>query len=437
MKTHINIHRWLAAAILVLPVPMVQAQLFPSRPVVNEKELLINDIAVVNSTRATDPQGPWHIRTLMSHLAKKADPSAFVLSLLSQWETQNLVNRQLTDVRANIRSLIINPWIARSKAAGLPPGTLDFTTAPFRLLAIVNRMDLRSEVPDDMDAGEGRFVFCTFDVTTGNPHQFTFILEYRLVASSKQQIMDWAKAWHHLGSHTAFDEPYLDALATVTDRFAGSNAVLNQLRTNENALNSTWQLREFQIGSDGFLKLVTPKQTPPNTTLMNQNLKLQLAQFINFNADKIRSQTHEVPELFAGAPFLGAVVNNPFPTTASAWNVVDSIVDNETRHLFSLNTCNGCHGVETRTGTEGAPNFFTHIRPRLATAASTLSHFLTGTSANGGAPDPIVPATIRQFNDLDRRKTDLENLLNGTAQTLEAARTVGPAGPRRRPSRVH
>jgi hypothetical protein len=44
----------------------------------------------------------------------------------------------------------------------------------------------------------------------------------------------------------------------------------------------------------------------------------------------------------------------------------------DARHLFSLTTCNGCHGGETKTSE------FLHVAPRDVGERSVLSGFLTG-----------------------------------------------------------
>lgn len=61
------------------------------------------------------------------------------------------------------------------------------------------------------------------------------------------------------------------------------------------------------------------------------------------------------------------------------------INDNEARHEFSLNTCNGCHGDETNTP-------FLHISTRQAGAESQLSGFLEGVEVTGGR---VAPARTR------------------------------------------
>ena len=67
--------------------------------------------------------------------------------------------------------------------------------------------------------------------------------------------------------------------------------------------------------------------------------------------------------------------------------------------LFSLNTCNGCHGAETDTS-------FLHVFPRSLGQEASLSGFLTGITVD----DPI-DGTVRTFDDLGRRNADLAGLL--------------------------
>ncbi len=77
------------------------------------------------------------------------------------------------------------------------------------------------------------------------------------------------------------------------------------------------------------------------------------------------------------------------------------ISSNEVRHKFSLNTCNGCHGRETRT-------LFTHVKEGAFGTPVGLSGFLTGTTVE----DPVDPSTSRTFGDLARRAVVLDRLAN-------------------------
>ena len=113
------------------------------------------------------------------------------------------------------------------------------TKAPFRLLAIVARLDLRQNAPFGGAGGEGRFVFNLLDAA-GNPTQYLLILEYGLDAADCNAVLNWANIWHTLGTHP-FGPNYNAALQTVTDRFTTINSspakpngsALNQARTDD------------------------------------------------------------------------------------------------------------------------------------------------------------------------------------------------------------
>src|SRR6187549_988912 len=143
-------------AIGVPPTP--PATVTPHTPNI-EKELMIRDLRVVNSPRATDTNGKWHIRTLFSNMSPNGgDPSAFVLKWLRTWESNQTINGFTVKARPNIKSLVIDPWLASSGQTGKPDDQvqLDWTKAPFRLLAIVCRTDLTRIDPNGVtSAGEG------------------------------------------------------------------------------------------------------------------------------------------------------------------------------------------------------------------------------------------------------------------------------------------
>lgn len=86
-------------------------------------------------------------------------------------------------------------------------------------------------------------------------------------------------------------------------------------------------------------------------------------------------------------------------------------VDPVARHLFSLNTCDGCHGVEANVS-------FLHVFPRTAGVSSALSTFMTG----GDVVDPVT-GTTRHFHDLERRNVDLEAIVCNATTVARSART--------------
>ena len=153
-------------------------------------------------------------------------------------------------------------------------------------------------------------------------------------------------------------------------------------------------------------------QLTPDTGFITESPVV--ADFVNQNEASILTETHVVPENFAGARFLGGSSLNDL----IAWRS-SGITSNEARHKFSLNTCNGCHSLD-ETGT-----FFLQINPRDPGTVAQLAGFLSGSSV----PDPVT-GELRTFNDLRRRKLDLEQIVCSNAApavTPASAPTLAPA----------
>ncbi len=375
------------------------------------KSLMITDPKVVEDptrtynpcTNVGTPMGKWTFGYLMQQMANQPvtgiNPSTFVRRWLNKWEADQTVNGWNVPRRLSIQNQIINPWQAASGGPGKP---LDLAKAPFKLVAIVNRVDLRTNtVYGGGNAGEGRFVF---GVMTPNCQmlRFTVIFEYGVPLSGCKTIRAWAKRWVNLGTLPLGSPAYNAALENITEVFARANAnplkpnrsALNQLRTNEIALSSPWELREFAIGkASQLLDEVTVKQTPD----LSLNGTPTMANWVNINAPLIVNDKHTVPLTFPGVThFLGGNAPTPFPSTH--WNS-PAIPNRNARFHFSLNTCNGCHAGETST-------VFLHVDPTMTPTG--LSGFLTGINV----PDRADGAPIHHFNDLQRRAADLDSLAN-------------------------
>ena len=194
----------------------------------------------------------------------------------------------MTPSRPAVWEHILEPWLAKGG------GRLDLRLAPVKLLAIVNRLDLRqvngSEV---VSAGEGRFVFGVLDANgqplapTGGPAVggMTIILEYDLPASSLRDLRRWAEDWHTLGSMKPGSRDFNQHLAMLTRRFtergrgAGrpNESALNQIRTNDVALATPWELREWVIDRDSGLLAPAPVAETPDFVTMNNSDHLQIA----------------------------------------------------------------------------------------------------------------------------------------------------------------
>lgn len=381
-------------------------------------ELAITSLSVVEDPVRTAPGGAWHIGTLMKAMAGGQDPSALVRQWLKTWNTAQTVNGLTIPARPQMMSRVLGIWEERS---GGPNKPLDFSKAPFRLLAIVNRMDLRDP---GVQAGEGRFVFGVLD-GAGNPLEFTIIFEYALPGGTPEAIQRWARDWHELGQLGLSHPDYKTKLQALTDRFTKAGVMtgrphgsaLNQIRTNEVTLAEPWEMREFILTNTG-LQPATVKLTP-DLGFQNTNA---LRDFILANQADVLAERHTVPETLGASKFLAASAAVP---EFFFWRVPG--VQNEARHKFSLNTCSGCHSRETGTD-------FTHISPRLAGRAAVLSPYLRGMSLQ----DPVT-GVARTFDDLGRRAEDMKALVCGTTGSNVSGESFGgfPAASNLPRARVH
>jgi hypothetical protein len=356
---------------------------------------MVTDLSVVEDpTRTFDgcegtPMGAWTFGKLMTDMAGDNDPSEFAMGWLAQWTLDQELNGFVSPARGSIQEMVIDPWLDRSGGEAL-----DLAQAPFRLLAIVNRIDLRHTGDGGLfDAGEGRFVFGLVDVEAEcSPMEFVVIFEYGQPAATLEAIHSWALAWHTVGGHE-FGPIYNASLEMVTTAFVGLGAdpskpngsSINQIRTNEIALDGPWELREFRVQEDGQLAQVSCKQEPGDEMKNSP----ELAEWINANEEDVLSGTHEVPATMLG----------PAAPVSGLW-APEGVNNPDARHNFGLNTCSGCHQAET-----GTP--FLHVGSRFAGETTPLSLFLTG----GVVSDP-VSGSPRTFSDLERRMIDLCTLVD-------------------------
>ena len=373
-----------------------------------KKSLMITDLSVVEDPdRTFDPFNPgaisyidpgtgrprkWTFGFLMEEMCNSSltglDPKVFTRRWIQHFEAFQVINFDpVPDRGGAVQAQIINKWQARNVAEGLDP--LDLKNAPFRLTAIVNRVDLRSASGYAAgDAGECRFVFCAYNLDTGVQLPMTVIFEYGVPLSTCPQIKDWANRWHQLGT-LPFGAVYNTELETLTDVVALANSdpskpngsAINQIRSNNFIGPGDWTLREWQITGAGVspndLTAVTTKQTPANSKMGTADL----ANYINTYEADILAGSHTVPLSFPGAtPFLSG--KSRVPVDDFFWNTT-GILNNDARHCFSLNTCNGCHGGEAGTDlppigplSSSTPSFV-HIAERDAGTESHLSRFLT------------------------------------------------------------
>lgn len=437
---------------LILPIPATFKQ----------NALMVTDPSVVNDPTRTfnpctgvgTPGGAWTFGKLMTEMANQpltgVKPSDFVLNWLSTWKTDHTVNSDVITARSVTTTPPTNPGIERIisawqalSGAGQP---LDINKAPFKLLAIVNRFDLRSGgAYGGGNAGEGRFVFAATDANCQpiGPPNFLIILEYGVNKTFCSSIHAYAQQWVDLASMTIGTPAYNNALQAITDQFtlAGTNpskpnqSSLDQLRSNELALGAfPWELREFHIDATTHQLInVTVKREPqiPFNGAGGANTPgiAAFGDFVNSNAATIIADNMDLPDNLSvsgvATPFIAGKAHTNDPTLFH-WDAVVAagpghITSDEARMHISLNTCSGCHGGETDNGNffnVGTRSGFVVLSPFLtglvqtgAVPAFSSSPFLVSDRAN--RPSAASP-TQWPFNDLERRGRDLLDFVSGT-----------------------
>lgn len=358
--------------------------------VMPRRELTIRDVSVVDDPVRTGPGGAWSFGKLMEDMAPTpADAPAMVERMLTSFLTQQTVNSFTLPARPGVQR-VLDSLRGRD-------GKLDLSRPAFRLLAIVNRIDLHDLAASS--AGEGRFVFGF--APFGETLQATLILEYNIPAASQADLVDLANAWHALRALPFPSEEYNAALQAVTERFTARNAAprrpngsaIGQIRTNDFfAFSFVWEFREFHLDpASGMLVPAPVAQTPHR----DFNFSDALGRFVRANEAVIFTDRHAVPLMFEGVPFQGG---NNDASDFFTWQVPG--VSPEARHRFARNTCNGCHTFSETGGGEF------QIQPRFPFQEASLSGFLRGASV----PD-FSAGVMRHFNELGRRGRILHDLV--------------------------
>ena len=374
-----------------------------STPINNLKELMIVDPSVVDSAEARN-EGPTggilSFHRTMRTLAGSQDVAVFTENFFKNWQTTQTVSRGVTEARPGV-SFVLDP--SSGQWPRLPDGKLDMQKAPFRLLAVVNRMDLLGTAANKPN-GEGRLVYGLFspgddtrDPAKGFGQLFTVIFEFNLPTT--HSLRDWASRWHAMGSQpfgvtsTGMGSASFNKLLfqnVVNEYVAPAN--LSQVRTNEFMFGSPWQLREFHL-VNGQLAAATTAQSPEPTL----NDTSELISWVKANKNAILSNTHTVP-----TNLLGGVSNEGFPSfcqgpgcgtspdtfQGTKWlinSASTSGIEESVRSAFAQQTCNGCHNSENTDVIQ----FFYQVAPTLnvtgTDGSSRISDFIKNKEFPGRA----------------------------------------------------
>ena len=372
------------------------------------------------------PLGAWTFGKLMTDMAGSMPVGDFVEAWFNTYLAGQVINGFAVAAQP---SLAFPSHLLSSVLAAWPKladGSLNVAQAPFKLRAIVNRADLAGNTSyGPVSGAEGRFVFQLVDVTkNGCPSlPLHVILEFGVPKNTCSALASWAQQWLALSTIAIGTPEYLSALQGLTDQFATANAdpskpngsALNQLRSNAfvgfGFGVEKWELREFHLqpnaAGDVLITPATVAQTPDASYDGQRGflglggpgpLAAQLGEWIGDNVvgtpDPLAAPAYTVPLPLPcplGAGLLpcaglslrgGAIFNNREFWTAPG-------PTNSQLNVFSLNTCDGCHGRETNV------NFI-----------QLGSGFMTGETV----VDPRDPSIHHTYNDLLRRKVALEEL---------------------------
>ncbi len=453
-----------------------------SRAVDASKELLITDLSVIESAEETtfdsshpsgaSKRGAWSFGRLIHNMLPQGDrdsasaASQFAYSWLGQWESNQQPNALVVPVsgaRSRIRDFVIEPW---KLASGCVAGTsdadcvLDMGKAPFRLVAIVYRPDLRKlgTATDPGHAGEGRFVFNL--LVDGKPVKETVIFEYSLPIFTNMHVLTWAYRFHLLGSFP-FGGAYNTLLRNITNGFSGADQdprrpngnALNQLRTNEVVLKhragcaspavppalcppaestafptqKLWELREFHLTTSGLVQAPVAQEPSRDfdTVVRKDGTRVigtgtrsnELAKWMLDNADAIYTNKHTVPAAWlANSSYVGSGVSAWGATTGFKYTAPDATVTpvpEALRNAFALQTCSGCHRHEANTATGAIANpTFLHITdPRALDPAEANDQ--AAIAAAAGTRNTIVSDFLaKEIAVGGPRYNDLTNLLH-------------------------
>ncbi len=343
------------------------------------KELAVGQGAALTS-REAQVGGAWHfgeiVRQLLGGNPTPAQVEAFFRNWIQNWQVETRIASGDSAAARPEFAGVIDSWKQASEARGV--NGLDLRLAPFRLIGITNRLDLRNPLVAG-DAGEARLAYALLDQSTDRPQDnglttrpFTLIFEFKVSVGADSQLNNWAGFWHELKSlpcSASGCDAYVTRLAQITKMFTHRNQTgfvkgqLGQARTNEIAFGNPWEQREFNLqpalgGANARLIPVDVKKTPKQS----MNNSRELNQFVSsLSLDSIIKNNYDIPANLRGAK---AQVIGGQPE----WQIAG---DAAKAKAFNLNTCNGCHSSD-----EDVIDGFYHISPFQALGQASMSSFL-------------------------------------------------------------
>jgi hypothetical protein len=323
----------------------------PGATVDRWKELLIVEPSVVQDSRArNEADAPWSFRRRLEDLAGAPAAGDLAWTWLTSWRWGYTVSaepglptapRVAVSPRPGIDSELLCPWLRLSPGNACTPTCtscndrrLDLARAPFRLIALVNRLDLgQADGACGRDGGQLRFVYTAVDPRTGAALPFTVIFEYQVSLPAGQDRRSLARAWRELGRRP-FGPDFNARLDAVVAR-AMRAASLHRLQTNEVALGAPWEMRQFVPLAPERGGVVLEPTAVAHTPRLSLDGTPELASYLAQNRLAILEGDNLLrPDMLAGS----ALMDRP----DFRWQAPGA--DPEVLDAFNANTCNGCHG---------------------------------------------------------------------------------------------
>lgn len=416
-------------------------------PIDPYKSLMLIRTGVVNDSRRTwEPataagtkDGAWTFHHLMSAIANESVTGVAPGTLVQNWLESFTVDQHPDGPSGGVaparNAQLVNTVL--SKWPKLNGGSmLDTTQSPFRLLAIVNRLDLRLSSAwghSDTRRAELRFVFCYVEQQgqpePGMERDFLVIVEFGVPLPTFTEVRNYALKWANLSRPELSEADLCAELAGITEgivhayaaphRSNGSN--LNHVRTEDMYFAQSgqpWDMREFILDPASHVLKTNPLDMTPDFSWANPlspdtiYCSTTMRKWIQGNSTAILSGLYELPdELDVTTPtgtsprrLRGAVALDTYQNWFSL--PVTQPCAPAPRLAFIRNTCSGCHSKGTWTP-ENEPSwqfeFMRQIDGRPAAAAATLSDFLKDTDLPRRVEalqsiikaDPILP--IEEF----------------------------------------
>lgn len=431
----------------------VEAQLEPfcNYGVTRQQSLFITDLSVVEDGARTcnvvagtgNPTGAWTFCTLMRNIINTNNTGVDVKAFLKNWVKTFMVggtakNGQPVAGREKKRVLnfMITPWL---NATGIgttgingdnwesywnaSDGEALLQNAPFKLTAIVNRIDLRQNTgymtvgSGKFNAGETRFIFTLIN-TQGKPpvhddqglgysaldwEGMNIIFEYGNVQGDLCALKQFGEQWQHLSTLALGSTQFNDALEAITNTVTTAGAApskpngsaINQIRTNERVFayipelhlppwrewdKGFWELRQYELNASGQLVLApvtntptlesnTPANVDPNSVASAPQASLDLLDWMNLSALR-RLQVSRGTHKFPDAMLAGSAIGNyqyahywdmPWDYNTPHWNGSSLNGNNPTeKQMRQQVSLNTCQGCHTGE----TKTIFTHVIPR-------------------------------------------------------------------------